>query len=218
MPAEITDQAHLEQLPDGTIISWRRIPGDPTSQAVAFVCVQAEWTPASDPERDGTTERIVWISPGGWQPMTIDDAGITYPVTVITPCGTDDYQEKFDAIQYQAMSAWPTKPEDEFALMTMQMADSKGGTWAREKALECATQWTLSDLNSPGGVPDVLAIAEQFEAWLDRDPSADDVPEIDQAPSLGELAEQLTRLKVVGVTRAALMYAVDHVWHEETDQ
>lgn len=33
----IPDAAHLRTLPDGTIISWLRVPGDRTSEAVAFV-------------------------------------------------------------------------------------------------------------------------------------------------------------------------------------
>lgn len=208
MPAEITDQAHLEKLPDGTIISWRRIPGDPTSQAVAFIHHEVQGKPGvmgsvSNPD---ALETVTWISPGGWQPMTICEAGITYPVTVIRPGGTDTRSTE-----------WPGG-DSELSGFVPMMESMTGGTWAREKALEYATQWTLSEANTLQNVTMVLAIAEQFEAWLDRDPSADDVPEIDQAPSLGELAEQLTRLKVVGVTRAALMYAVDHVWHEETDQ
>lgn len=158
----LVDQSAIEAAPNGTIISWVRIPGDITSEAIAFIRQQDEWTPASDPERDGETRRVTWISPGGWDPMTIDQAGIRYPAHVIRWGEVDDYQEKFNVIQTQADGQW-TWPEPP-AMMPLT-----GGTWAREKALECATQWTLSEANTLHNVGTVLAIAERFEAWLDRE-------------------------------------------------
>lgn len=35
-----------------------------------------------------------------------------------------------------------------------------------------------------------------------------------EAPTLGEIAEELQKLKDVGVTRASLLYVVDRVWWE----
>lgn len=72
----IPDAAHLRTLPDGTIISWLRIIGDPTSEAVAFV--RREVTNES-----GFPTVDVWISPGGWDPQTIESAGVTFPAHVV---------------------------------------------------------------------------------------------------------------------------------------
>lgn len=60
-------EAEVAALPDGSIVSWRRIADDPSSAALAFV------------RREGDE---IWLSPGGWMPQplsTIDN----YPVALI---------------------------------------------------------------------------------------------------------------------------------------
>ncbi|AKF14320.1 hypothetical protein SEA_VINCENZO_58 [Mycobacterium phage Vincenzo] len=137
--AVIRDEAHLRTLPDGTIISWLRIVGDPTSEAVAFIRREVS-TESGFPTVD------VWISPGGWDPQTIAAAGVTYPATVVR---VGDYQNA----EYLG-SELP---------MLSGVADH-GGTWAREKALECAAR-----VNTGRGGPAAvtLALATQFQDYLD---------------------------------------------------
>lgn len=68
----IPDAAHLRTLPDGTIISWLRVPGDRTSsEAVAFVRREVS-------NGSGFPQVDVWISPGGWDPQTIESAGCRF--------------------------------------------------------------------------------------------------------------------------------------------
>lgn len=62
----MTFHSDLAALPDGSIVRWLRIEGDQTSEAVGILHRQ-----------DGET----WVSPGGWDPMTINV--ITAPATVI---------------------------------------------------------------------------------------------------------------------------------------
>lgn len=55
------------------------------------------------------------------------------------------------------------------------------------------------------------------EIVLDRDPVMSRVADLaddDQAPSFGEMDEQMRTWKNVGVTRAALMYVINRVWFE----
>lgn len=162
----IPDEAHLRTLPDGTIISWLRIIGDNTSEAVAFV--RREVTNES-----GFPTVDVWISPGGWDPQTIESAGVTFPAHVVR-------LGEFNPEHYLGA---------EIPLLTETLASGvldSGGTWARA-----------------------------FEAYLDPEPDAvdpDDEPELDQAPSLGEMADVLRGWQNVGVTRESLNYAIERVF------
>lgn len=63
----LCDESDVADLPDGSIISWFRIEGDRTSEAIALVHTQ-----------DGTT----WVSPGGWEPLPLS-AIENYPVELI---------------------------------------------------------------------------------------------------------------------------------------
>lgn len=184
--AYIKDEAHLRTLPDGSIISWLRIPGDTTSEAVAFV--RREVTTES-----GLPQVDVWISPGGWDPMTIAQAGVTFPAQVVR---TGEYHHG------QYLGA-------ELPLLTeLATTCAHGGTWAREKALECASRaWAgMSAVRDRDGT--MLETARKFEAYLDPEPDA----ELDQAPSLGELADVLRGWQNVGVTRESLNYAIERVF------
>jgi hypothetical protein len=148
----ITDEAHLRVVPDGTIISWLRIPGDRTSEAVAFVRREVEWDerPPSESERPQVT---VWISPGGWDPKSIEEAGVRFPCQVV----------RWGDVSTELI----TPPEAPLLAEAM----IHGGTWAREKALESAVMF----LAGRDGCSDatVLGTAGVFEAWLDRDPDAE---------------------------------------------
>lgn len=198
----IHDAAHLRVVPDGTVISWFRIPGDRTSEAVAFVRREVEQE--LDPDgRPGHTGVVIWVSPGGWDPHTIEEAGVTFPAQVV----------RWGDFNFETM------PVNELPLLTECI---HGGTWSREKALECAvTYWSGMSIteDAVAEARQVLVTAESFQHWLDRelapqppDPEAEVV--LDQAPTLGELAEHLTRLKDVGVTSESLEFAARKVWWE----
>lgn len=140
----VADEAHLRTLPDGTIITWLRIPGDPTSEAVGFVRREVTYN-------DSTMgETTVWITPGGWNPHTPESAGVTYPATIVR-LGAFDPEHYLGA---------------EIPLLTDTLAACvHGGTWPREKALECAAQV----YSGQGRADDVLAAAREFEDYLDPD-------------------------------------------------
>ncbi|ACF05059.1 hypothetical protein Nigel_56 [Mycobacterium phage Nigel] len=150
----IPDAAHLRTLPDGTIISWLRITGDPTSEAVAFV--RREVTNES-----GFPTVDVWISPGGWDPQTIESAGVTFPAHVVR-------LGEFNPEHYLGA---------EIPLLSETLASGvldHGGTWAREKALECASRvWAgMSAIRDRDGA--ILDTARKFEDYLDPEPDAAD--------------------------------------------
>lgn len=197
----IIDAHHLEVVPDGTIITWQRILGDPTSEAVAFVRREVE------PTRPGVRPAVVvWVSPGGWDPQTIESAGVTFPCQVVR--WGDVSEELIRATDAPAF------------VETLE----SGGSYARVAALDAAARVNAGTTASTGAI---LADADGFLEWLRRDEVAEATPalkglvwlsvpedDMDQAPNLGDLAERLRALKSVGVTREALMYAVDRVWSE----
>ncbi|QHB37794.1 hypothetical protein I5G63_gp053 [Mycobacterium phage Imvubu] len=238
----LVDEHHLAVVPDGTIITWRRIVGDPTSEAVAFVRREV------DRYDDGSPRVDVWISPGGWDPMTIEQAGVTYPAHVI----------RWGDVSTELLVG------DEVPALVETL--DRGGAYNRASALDAAARVAAGNaVNSRDWVDAeaVLIDADRYLEWLNRDPLADalndgiktcielpdpESPEYqaqadaavaayraweadregnaegvptallaqgeDQEPSLGDLAERLRALKSVGVSRAALMYAVDQVWWE----
>ena len=147
----VVDAEHLRTLPDGTIITWLRIPADPTSEAVGFV------------RREVTAGEItVWITPGGWNPHTPESAGVTYPATIVR-------MGAFNPEHYLG---------EEIPLLTETLTGCvHGGTWAREKALECAARVYESTgvaiYERTGVAADVLDTARQFEAYLDPDDEPD---------------------------------------------
>lgn len=145
----IHDEAHLRVVPDGTVVSWYRIPGDRTSEAVAFVRREVDYYD------DGTRRVDVWLSPGGWEPMTVEQAGITYPAHVV----------RWGEVSIDAYTA----PEMPVAFETL----ASGGTYPRDHALECAARM-YSGLGAVRYVPEaieaVLQVADAFVEWLNRDP------------------------------------------------
>lgn len=146
----IHDEAHLRVLPDGTIIRWERIPGDRTSEAVAFVRREMPIHDTDCLDDRCRCTPVVWISPGGWAPQTPASAGVTYPATVVHwgEVGREAY----------------TGAE----LPTVVETLAHGGTWAREKALECAVALTAREYTCNDDVEvAVLPIAEVFARWLD---------------------------------------------------
>ena len=186
----VTNRAELEALPDGTIVTWLRIPGDPTSEAVAFVRHEDEWIPASDPERDGTTCRTTWVSPGGWHPLSPEEAGVSYPCLAFT-------------------DPMPTAPIDVLTL-------DQGGTWSREKALEAASRvYQGCGMEADNVLHEgITALAETFDDWLTRDPLAEALSQLatQGQMTLGDMAEALRSWKAQGITRASTYYVVEQVW------
>lgn len=150
----------VEALPDGTIISWLRIPGDETSRAVAFVRVEH---PDCDVLGACTDQRCpgptVWISPGGWQPLSIEDAQLTYPVQVVTK-NLREHVNLSKIPVYAVPDPWPSVT---------------GGTWNRDKALDAAARLYVGHGMTGGVDNEVLETAEYFLKWLNHDPEADEV-------------------------------------------
>jgi hypothetical protein len=93
----VSSRTGLTNVPDGTLITWLRIPGDPTSEAVAFVRHEDDYeTPAAH----GGPTRTTWVSPGGWAPQSPEEAGVTYPCHVVNlaaPATPEDREIKDDA-------------------------------------------------------------------------------------------------------------------------
>lgn len=143
----------LHRVPDGTVISWLRIPGDHTSEAVAFVRREREITAMDGGGRPTEWDNVVWITPGGWQPMTPADAGVTYPATVIRWGEVPATEDPADPLPYP------------FAIPTIDT----GGTWARQAALDAAARvWAGNAVNAHAWVESdkVIDTAERFAAWL----------------------------------------------------
>jgi hypothetical protein len=147
----VNSAAELEQLPDGTIITWLRIPGDRTSEAVAFVRAEYE---SMGPGVRGL-QRVTWISPGGWDPKSVEDAGVTFPCVAFT-----------DPSPYAEAEA----QVETFPVIT-------GGTWPREAALEAAAQ-VYQGTGMDGLMTDDLAgnitqLADRLVTWLADEPVID---------------------------------------------
>lgn len=78
-PIAITRPSDIANLPDGTLLRWRCVPGDPTSDAIAFLR-KVEHERGGD--QGGVTTTEIWISPGnGWEPEDIDC--LVFPVEII---------------------------------------------------------------------------------------------------------------------------------------
>lgn len=157
--AFIASASELERVPDGTVISWLRIPGDSTSEAVAFVRREVE-TDHDDETETPVTREVVWISPGGWAPHTIESAGVTFPATVIRWGEVTVSEAPADALQSYVLDS--------------------GGQYARASALDAAVRLFGGDslyvLPRNGEGPKievVLAVAKRFEEHLLRDDLAD---------------------------------------------
>ncbi|QYW01170.1 hypothetical protein SEA_YINZ_62 [Mycobacterium phage Yinz] len=158
MMLEIYDRASLENLPDGTIIEWLRVEDDRTSRAVAFVNVEIDY---ETPTPHGGPTRVVWISPGGWAPMTVDLAGINYPVKVVQ-LGPFRADHMVPDMHDGGVLPIPSSPEI-----------SRLGPEDRRVALECAAR-VWEGKGGPSGAENVIDTAEWFLAWLRDDDDDDD--------------------------------------------
>lgn len=117
MITTINGEGDLYALADGTLLTWERITGDATSMAIAFVHSEAD---PDDPEADP----VLWISPGGWQPVSPMQAGITYPAIALgtlaeimtaSPVPTKAY-EQYCAEQHELNTMLVPSPENTAAL------------------------------------------------------------------------------------------------------
>lgn len=235
--AQIIDAHHLAVVPDGTIITWQRIVGDPTSEAVAFVrrVVEYDDGPAG-PTATGAPHAVVWISPGGWDPQTIESAGVTFPCQVVrwgdvsqsiiqgseVPALVETLESGGTYLRASALDAAARINAGTTATNATVLADAEDFLeWLNRPtppALKGMVE--LPDYESPEFEAQADAAVAAYRAWEAGEDNAGGLPtellhaDEDQAPSLGDLAERLRALKSVGVTRAALMYAVDRVWSE----
>lgn len=131
----------LSVLPDGTIISWLRIPGDPTSRAIAFLRRDV------DPE---TGDDLHWITPGGWEPMSPAQAAMTYPVSIVRIPGIDnapaDATEWVETEGYAAQIAADT----------------------RRACLQMAVRWTapLNAARNSAFTGTLFDVAEAFAGYI----------------------------------------------------
>lgn len=174
MHMELANADEVGRVPDGTLIRWLRIPGDETSEAVAFVRHETEHVHVSCT----MSHRDALSGVTSCQPMTLEDAGVTYPAEVLrwgSAASVADAREKFDQIQAEAdqrFSAWP----EQHGLVELEPLT--GGTWARETALNAAARvWAGAGLSDGS----VLDTAEAFETWLDREP---DLPTVEPEAAL----------------------------------
>ena len=185
----VHSRAELGALPDGTIVTWLRIPGDPTSEAVAFVRHEDDY---DTPTAHGGPTRTTWVSPGGWHPLSPEEVGITYPCTAFA-------------------EPMPTAPIDVLTL-------DQGGTWSREKALEAAARvfhgTGLDGVPTTALAGDITALAATFDDWLTRDPLAEALSQMatQGQMTLGDMAKTLFGWKAKGITRASTHYVVEQVW------
>ncbi|MBV9869111.1 MAG: hypothetical protein JO214_00570 [Frankiaceae bacterium] len=204
----IRDAAHLRTLPDGSIISWQRIPQDPTSEAVAFVRREIETQEDAD-GRQIHKGVVVWISPGGWDPQTIESAGVTFPAKVVRfgEFNPDDYLP----------SELPVLGETLDEVIGGEALSFTGGTYPRDEALRAAGMLFMGTARGIGDARSVLEAAEEFARWLDPD-----APETPPAPLSQRLlaacdvideARELVGptfevgLSVEGIRRFAVVYA-----------
>ncbi|QFP94676.1 hypothetical protein I5G59_gp56 [Mycobacterium phage LilMcDreamy] len=173
--AFIATPQQLAEVPDGTIISWLRINGDPTSEAVAFVRVEHPDCDVlglcTDPRCPGPT---VWISPGGWDPMSIEQADVRFPATVIR-WGEVNASEA--PVQVQTLET--------------------GGSYVRVAALDAAVQlfkgdnaigWVLPRNGEGPFLDPLFDVAKAFETHLYRDDLADAMNAVVDSGLVGEQA------------------------------
>ncbi|AHZ95321.1 hypothetical protein HL05_gp061 [Mycobacterium phage Manad] len=144
---EIWDKDHLESLPDGTIIEWQRIVGDETSTAVAYVRSEvegAETHAIACKFNECLCERVVWISPGGWQPLTPEQAGINYPARVVR-----------------------IGPGNDDRVVTPSTPHAQPPVSVRMAALDAASRVRAGDaINSRVSADLVTELADKFVTWL----------------------------------------------------
>lgn len=137
----------LSILPDGSIISWLRVPGDPSSRAVAFLNRDI------DPD---TGEVVHWVSPGGWSPMTPDQAGINYPVQIVL------IPNMLGGVAAEAIPEHAEPPA--WDLHHIDYAEQIGAD-TRRACLQMAVHWTAR-WSVSASAADLFAMAEQFADYI----------------------------------------------------
>lgn len=172
--AYIHDEHHLAVVPDGTVISWLRIPGDPTSEAVAFVRREVDY---DNPTVHGGPHATVWISPGGWDPMTIEQAGVTFPAHVI----------RWGDVSTEVLLG------DEVPALVETL--ESGGSYARTSALDASAR---VNAGTTATTDQIIADADRFLAWL----RADDQPAIKTMLELPDPEDPIVQAQADAAVRA----------------
>ena len=159
MSTILNGEGDLYALADGTLITWLRIPSDPTSHAIAFVNIEH----IDDPDAPEPT--VLWISPGGWMPMTPTGADVTYPCVAL---GT--LQEIVDGQHMLDQMVNDVRPVTLPEVRTLDV----GGSWPslRVEALKAAAQvWgVIAAAQHKFETSNVLDTAALFADWLGHDP------------------------------------------------
>lgn len=167
--AYIIDAHHLAVVPDGTIITWQRILGDPTSEAVAFV--RRELDPAD------SLGVVVWVSPGGWDPQTIESAGVTFPCRVV----------RWGDVSTEVLLG------DEVPALVETL--ESGGSYARTSALDASAR---VNAGTTATTDQIIADADRFLAWL----RADDQPAIKTMLELPDPEDPIVQAQADAAVRA----------------
>lgn len=155
MIKQLNGHGDLFALADGELITWCRIDGDETSRCIAFF--RREY------DDDMPKGVALWLSPGGWEPMSPDVAGIKYPAIAL---GTfDEIVTTAHGMQVLVDDVQP------YTLPTVHTLDV-GGSWPslRVEALKAATvAWQgMSAIRNRDET--MLNTADEFLAWLERHP------------------------------------------------
>lgn len=130
----------LASLPDNSLIMWEAVPGDPTSETVAFLR-REHHPPLSNPVP--IPPPTLWVTPGALgEPLAPTDAGVTYPARVMRYGGLDG---TLDGV----LPAPVLTTTDTFDIAAT--------------ALECAVSYHAGDVRSPESV---IAVASEFADWL----------------------------------------------------
>lgn len=153
IPTTLHSEAELCELPDGTLISWLRIPTDPTSKAIAFVNHEIEDTGETSSAAD--LRRVTWVSPGGWDPKSPSEVGVTYPCVAL---GT---------LEQLMVDHWAVMRDSMQFATAQSYTYDVGGTSVRSQAVFAAINWCAADRGSR--TEEMLAIAVDIEQWLTRD-------------------------------------------------
>lgn len=160
--AQVDDLEDIAHLPDGTLISWRPIADDPTSQACAYVRRMPASATAGDFGQIDERAFTVWISPGnGWEPESLDV--LVLPVTVILLGSTAVIGDFIP--EAPVADPWPEQQlVTDFGTQTLL----SGGTYPRDVALQAAaTIWADAASVRPD---DVIDMARAFEVYLNEPP------------------------------------------------
>lgn len=183
---ELHDDADIEALPTGSLITWLVRHHDETSRVAAFV---KQETRAVSPEEGRPFDQVTWIVNDAMPRQSIRDARVTYPAHVVVrgqlnladwtqtsiPAPGSPEQEMLDTMEQL------DPPADLCGIQSytdLQFPIIRGGSWSRETALKAAV--VLYGADAPlASLSDVTNTAEAFEEWLNR-PEADETDEVEE--------------------------------------